>query len=223
VRRLAALGAALALLVLAAPAAAQPLTVQTFNVWYGGGQVEFDRIGNAIRAADADIVGIQEPEGNLRRIAEVAGMSYTDETLHLISHYPIYAVERGSVRFAYVAVEPGRVVAIGNVHLPATPYGPEMVRDGKSAAEVLKTERETRLPEIRPYLRPLSRQAAHGVPTFLTGDFNSPSHLDWTPAVAAVQPQVKYPLNWPVSAALARAGFRAPTARRIPTRWRGRG
>ena len=89
----------------------------------------------------------------------MAGMSYTDETLHLISHYPIYAVQRGGVRFAYVAVGPGRVVAIGNVHLPATPYGPEMVRDGKSAAEVLKTERETRLPEIRPYLRPLSRQA----------------------------------------------------------------
>ena len=72
-RRLAALGAALALLVLAAPAAAQPLTVQTFNVWYGGGQVEFDRIGNAIRAADADLVGIQEPEGNRRRIAAVCG------------------------------------------------------------------------------------------------------------------------------------------------------
>ena len=207
-RRLAGIAVAAALLALAAPAAAQPLTVQTFNVWYGGGQVEFDRIGNAIRAAGADVVGIQEPEGNLRRIADVAGMSFTDETLHLISHYPIYAVERGGVRFAYVAVGPGRVVAIGNVHLPATPYGPEMVRDGKSAAEVLKTERETRLPEIRPYLRPLSRQAARGVPTFLTGDFNSPSHLDWTPAVAAVRPQVKYPLNWPVSAALARAGFR---------------
>ena len=123
-RRLAGLGAALAVLALAAPAAAQPLTVQTFNVWYGGGQVEFDRIGNAIRAAGADVVGIQEPEGNLRRIADVAGMSFTDETLHLISHYPIYAVERGGVRFAYVAVGPGRVVAIGNVHLPATPYGP---------------------------------------------------------------------------------------------------
>ena len=57
------------------------------------------------------MVGIQEPEGNLRRIADVAGMSYTDETLHLISHYPIYAVERGGVRFGYVAVGPGRVVA----------------------------------------------------------------------------------------------------------------
>ena len=207
-RRCAGLVATVALLALAAPVAAQPLTVETFNVWYGGGQVEFDRIGNAIKAAGADVVGVQEPEGNLRRIADVAGMSYTDETLHLISHYPIYAVERGGVRFAYVAVGPGQVVAIGNVHLPATPYGPEMVRDGKSAAEVLKTERETRLPEIRPYLRPLSRQAARGVPTFLTGDFNSPSHLDWTAETAAVRPQVKYPLRWPVSAALAGAGFR---------------
>jgi endonuclease/exonuclease/phosphatase family metal-dependent hydrolase len=207
-KRLAALGATLAVFALAAPAAADPLTVMTFNVWYGGAQVEFDRIANAIDAAGADVVGVQEPEGNLRRIADAAGMSYTDETLHVISHYPIYAVERGGVRFGYVAVAPGRVVAIGNVHLPATPYGPELVRDGKSAAEVLKTERATRLGEIRPYLRPLARRGAAGVPTFLVGDFNSPSHLDWTAAVAAVRPQVKYPLRWPVSAALGRAGFR---------------
>jgi hypothetical protein len=45
VRRLAALGAVLASLLFAAPAAAEQLTVMTFNVWYGGVQVEFDRIG----------------------------------------------------------------------------------------------------------------------------------------------------------------------------------
>jgi endonuclease/exonuclease/phosphatase family metal-dependent hydrolase len=67
-RRCAGLVATVALLALAAPVAAQPLTVETFNVWYGGGQVEFDRIGNAIKAAGADVVGVQEPEGNLRRI-----------------------------------------------------------------------------------------------------------------------------------------------------------
>ena len=151
-KRLAALGATLALLLFAGPAAADPLTVMTFNVWYGGAQVEFDRVGQAIRAAGADVVGVQEPEGNLRRIAEAAGMSYTDETLHVASRYPIYAVERGGVRFGYVAVGPGRVVAIGNVHLPSSPYGPELVRDGKTQAEVLTNERATRLGEIRPYL-----------------------------------------------------------------------
>jgi hypothetical protein len=43
---------------------------------------------------------------------------------------------------------------------------------------------------------------------FLTGDFNSPSHLDWTAAVDAVRAEVPFPFNWPVSSALANAGFR---------------
>jgi len=54
VRRVAALGAVLGSLLVAAPAAAEQLTVMTFNVWYGGVQVEFDRIGAAIEASEAD-------------------------------------------------------------------------------------------------------------------------------------------------------------------------
>ncbi len=191
-------------LLFAAPAAADQLTVMSFNVWYGGVQVGFDRIPGAIKAAGADVVGVQEPEGNLRRIADEADMPYVDETLHLISRYPIHPATRGGVRIAYIALTPRKVVAVANVHLTATPYGPELVRDGKSADEVLKLERSTRLPEIRPYARALSRIAASGTPAFITGDFNSPSHLDWT----AGNPRVKYPLRWPVSAALEEAGFR---------------
>jgi hypothetical protein len=86
-------------------------------------------------------------------------------------------------------------VAIANVHLLSSPYGPELQRDGKSDRQVLENERQTRLPEIKPYLRPLARLSDAGVPTFLVGDFNSPSHLDEAFA-------------WPVSRALAKAGFR---------------
>ncbi len=198
----------LATLAFAGAARAEPVTVMSFNVWYGGVQVDFDQIGRAIRRADADIVGIQEPEGNLRRIARSAGMPYFDETLHLISRYPLFAREVRGVRIGYAATDLDHVVAIANVHLTATPYGPELVRDGGSAAEVLKLERETRLPEIRPYLRALSALARRGVPVYVVGDMNSPSHLDWTPAVAAVRSQVAYPLTWPVSKAFADAGFR---------------
>ena len=209
-KRLVACVAAFAALAAVAPAAAsaEPLTVMTFNVWYGGVQVDFDKIGRAIRAADADIVGVQEPEGNLRRIARSARMPYVDETLHVISRYPLFAARAGGVRIAYAAIDLDHVVAIANVHLTATPYGPELVRDGGSARAVLKLERETRLPEIQPYLKPLARLAQRGVPVFVVGDMNSPSHLDWTPAVAAVRGQVAYPLAWPVSKALAGAGFR---------------
>jgi len=200
VKRLAALCAAASLLLFAAPAAGEQLTVMTFNIWYGGVQVESDRIVNAIEAADPDVVGLQEPEGNTRKIAAEAGLSHVDETLHLASRYPIFAAERGGIRFGYVAVAPGKVVAVANVHLPSSPYGPELVRDGRTPAQVLANERATRLGEIRPYLG-LARMSA---PTFLVGDFNSPSHLDWIPG----NPLFKYPLSWPVSAALAEAGFR---------------
>jgi endonuclease/exonuclease/phosphatase family metal-dependent hydrolase len=186
----------LALLAFAGGARAEPVTVMTFNVWYGGVQVDFPAIGRAIRAADADIVGVQEPEGRLRRIARSAGLPYVDETLHVISRYPLFAADVGGVRVAYAAVDLDHVVAIANVHLTATPYGPEWIRDGRSPAAVLKLERETRLPEIKPYLRPLAALARRGVPVFLTGDMNSPSHLDWPSLV------------WPVSKALADAGFR---------------
>jgi hypothetical protein len=139
---------------------------------------------------------VQEPEGRLRRIARSAGLSYVDETLHVISRYPLFAADVGGVRVAYAAMDLDHVVAIANVHLTATPYGPEWIRDGRSVAAVLKLERETRLPEIKPYLRPLAALARRGVPVFLTGDMNSPSHLDWPS------------LEWPVSKALADAGFR---------------
>jgi hypothetical protein len=167
----------------------------TFNVWYGGVQVDFPQIGTAIRRADADIVGLQEPEGNIRAIARSAGLPYVDESLHLISRYPLYAAERGGVRFAYAAIHPRKVVAITNVHLLSSPYGPELQRDGKSRKAVLKNERVTRLSGIKPYLRPLARLSDAGIPTFLTGDFNTPSHLD-------------EPFPWPVSRALTGAGFR---------------
>jgi endonuclease/exonuclease/phosphatase family metal-dependent hydrolase len=187
----------------------RPLTVMTFNVWYGGVQIDFRQVARSIREAGADVVGVQEPEGNLRRLAAATGLPYVDDSLHLISRYPLFAVERRGLRLAYVALDLDRVVAVGNLHLTCCPYGPEEAAAGRPARRVLALERSLRLPEIRPYIRSLGPLARRGVPAFLTGDFNSPSHLDWTEAVALVRPQrVPYPLAWPVSRALARAGFR---------------
>ncbi len=206
---------AIALALFAAPPAAsaapaqRTLTVMTFNVWYGGDQIDFGQVARAIRASGADVVGLQEPEGNLRRLAAAAGLPYADDSLHLMSRYPLFAAERDGVRFAYVALDLDRVAAVTNVHLSATPYGPEEVAAGKGAKRVLALERSLRLAEIRPYARALGPPARAGLPTFVTGDFNTPSHLDWTAAMSRAEPaRVPYPLAWPVSGALARAGFR---------------
>jgi endonuclease/exonuclease/phosphatase family metal-dependent hydrolase len=181
--------------------------VMTFNVWYGGVSVDLGQIGEAIRAAGADIVGVQEPEGDLRAIADAAGLPFVDESMHLISRFPLFAVERGGIRLAYAEVARDRVVAVENVHMPCCPYGPNLVKLGKSAGEVLDLERRTRLTAIEPYLDPLRSLAHSGVPVFVTGDFNSPSHLDWTEDAAAAR-DLPYPLDWPASKALADAGFR---------------
>lgn len=76
-------------------AAAEPvetvtLRVMSFNVWYGAEQVSLEKIGEAIRAADPDIVGVQEADRNLWRIAEVAGMPYVDERRRLLSRWQIF-------------------------------------------------------------------------------------------------------------------------------------
>jgi endonuclease/exonuclease/phosphatase family metal-dependent hydrolase len=182
------------------------LRIMTFNIWYGGAQVNAGQVVEAIRAAKADIVGMQEPDGTLRAIATALGWPYVDERRHILSRYPLFDPP-GDPLYVWVEPLPGRIVAVANVRMPATPYGPEAVRDGQDLAAVLQMETDTRLPAIQPYLEALPKVAADGTPVFLTGDFNSPSHLDWTEAVMKARPQVKYAVEWPVSKALADAGM----------------
>jgi endonuclease/exonuclease/phosphatase family metal-dependent hydrolase len=209
----------------ASPAAAAEVTVKvmTLNVFYGADEWNLDtgqwcadpagcpetmqHVVDEILAADPDVVGLQEGTANECRIAEMLSW-YCEPRLQLISRFPIWDPPGANGVYALIEVAAGRFVAISNVHLPSDPYGPYWVRDGEPREAVLDLERTTRLPAIRPQLQVLPGLAADGLPVFLTGDFNSPSHLDWTSAVDAVREEVRYPVVWPVSKALAEAGFR---------------
>jgi endonuclease/exonuclease/phosphatase family metal-dependent hydrolase len=201
------------------------LSVMSFNIWYGGEQVSFPTVIEAIKRANPDIIGLQEPDGNLARVAAAAGYAYIDQRRNIISRYPIFdsgvgvrleagpapygiaALDRANVH-AWVMVPNGRVVAVANTHLTSDPYGPEAVREGKPMADALAIENSVRVPEAEP-LVVLGALARSGVPVFLTGDFNSPSHLDWTAAMQKVRPAViRYPVLWPVTKMLADAGLR---------------
>ena len=187
--------------------AATDVRVMTFNVWLGGDVVDFGKVIETIRASGADIVGLQEPEGNTRRIAEALGWPYWSDRLHVVSRYPLIDPPEARGEYVLAQTRPGEVFALANVHLTSDPYGPYAVRDGRPLARVLALERSTRLPEIRAVLRALRPATRRAIPTLMTGDFNSPSHLDWTPAVDAIRPDVRYPVAWPVTRALADAGF----------------
>lgn len=184
------------------------LKVMVFNIWRSGVQLSLHQVVSAIRAADPDVVALQEPEGNSRRIADMLGWDYVDERVHLISRYPLYMGTEDDVHFSYVEVQRSKVVAVSNLHLPSDAYGPELVRDGGKLADVLQGETDNRMYMLEPYAAALPKIAAQGIPVIVGGDFNSPSHLDWTAATVKARPDaVKYPVEWPESKLMADSGF----------------
>jgi endonuclease/exonuclease/phosphatase family metal-dependent hydrolase len=193
------------------------LKVLSFNIWYGGDNVNLASVADIIRSSGADIVGLQETDGNLVRLAATTGLQYFDARRNILSRFPIFdphlgeRTEPGAGLYsmpslnhdavhALIQVAPGQVVAMANTHLTSDPYGPELVRDDKPLEAVLELENTTRLPEAQALVDGLAPVIAAGMPVFLTGDFNVPSWRDWTEAMVPVRPEVKYAVRWPVSA-----------------------
>jgi endonuclease/exonuclease/phosphatase family metal-dependent hydrolase len=223
---------ALALGLAPVPASATPvaqpraeavtISVMSLNVLYGGDDYDLAtgefcavadgcpaalrKLARIIRASGADVVGLQEAERKTRVLARLLGW-HADPRAQVISRFPLLRPAGGQGLYTYVEPVPGKVVAVANTHLPSSPYGPYKVQRGKSKATVLALEQRLRVPALAQVLRVLPRLAARGIPVFLTGDFNSPSHLDWTRAVADERADVPYAVHWPASAALADAGF----------------
>jgi endonuclease/exonuclease/phosphatase family metal-dependent hydrolase len=204
------------LLALPASAAETTLTVMSFNIW-GGGANEgkpIDETVAAIKAAGADIIGVQEtrlegevctadvcpPAGDsvAKAVAEALGFHYYDQTQEnaalwanaIISRYPIGAATPHDLGVA-IDVD-GRTVYAFNIHLDDSPYQPYQLLDIeygdfpfiKTEAEAVKFAEETRGPAIQLLLEDL-KTADGAAATFLFGDFNEPSHRDWTERAAA--------------------------------------
>lgn len=223
------LGLAVMILSLAVPAVAAPsggavtLRVMSFNIFYGGDEVDLaagdwcadpagcqeslDAVIEAIRRSGADVVGLQEPDGNTAVIGERLGW-YHHERTGVISRYPLIDPPTSDAHYVLVEVRPGRVVAMVNTHLPSDPYGPYLFRDGSTSAEVLANEAETRMPFLEERLDGIAEITGRGMPVFWVGDFNTPSHLDWTSATARAWGDPYTAFAWPVSKAVMAAGFR---------------
>lgn len=183
------------------------LRVMTFNIEWGGTNISFDNVAEAVRRSGADLVGIQEAEGNLKRLADDLGWNYSLRN-YAISKYPLVEPHNADGFYVLVETSPGRVVALANVHLPSDPAGPHEIRDGAELSQIIELERKTRLPMMQNYLPKLATLVDQGIPVFLTGDFNAPSHQDWTEAAVGSRPFLPYAVDWPVSRAVSEAGFK---------------
>lgn len=206
---------------------AEEFRVMTFNLWVGGesGKQPLSQSAKVITAAKADIVGLQEALGTEvggqrpdrgREIASLLGWNYFAQGYGraLLTRHTIV---EGSPRKwgARIRLASGKEVWMFNVHFAPAPYQPyQLLRipygNGRfisTSAEAVEEAIKSRGDQVRELLEDIRTAASLGWPVFLTGDFNEPSHRDWTDRAnrAGLCP---LPVPYPSTLAVEKAGFR---------------
>ncbi|MBI3535544.1 MAG: endonuclease/exonuclease/phosphatase family protein [Deltaproteobacteria bacterium] len=183
---------------------AEELRVMSYNILRGGTQHgPLSWTVDVIRKSRADIVGIQEADQNLVQLAKELGFWY-HEGSSILSRYPItqYIKDIG----IKVQTPAKQSVYVFNTHLSAFPYGPYDLRDGKTVEEAMENENKSgRTSQISNLLKQIQFFMSFKTPIIVTGDFNSPSHLDWTYRNRAAHSGFEVP--WPTSSLMKDFGF----------------
>ncbi|KAF2870686.1 Endonuclease/exonuclease/phosphatase [Massariosphaeria phaeospora] len=170
------------------------LKIMTYNLWYGGTKVNnyHEKQVKFIRDQNVDIVGFQEASGNhVKRLGEALGWNYhqssADNTVGIISRHPIVTKhkdigDRTSGVQINIDGNSDKSLNFWSAHLNAYPYGPyEFCFEKKSVEDVLKIEDKAgRIGQITKIVEQTKSQRDSSTPFILVGDFNAPSHLDWT-------------------------------------------
>ena len=199
--------------------------VMSFNIARGGeayGQ-PLEQTAAAIRASGADVVGLQETVAKKRgrdvdngpRLARLLGWNYVKQPNNRGILTPLKVVETiASGSGARLRTSDGAEILVFNVHLGPAPYQPYQLcgvpADGAAAirteAEAIAGARASRGAQVDALLADVQRYRRAEEPVFITGDFNEPSHEDWTP-VAAEAGHCPLAVSFPSTRALSDAGF----------------
>ncbi|WAC20529.1 endonuclease/exonuclease/phosphatase family protein [Luteolibacter sp. SL250] len=195
------------------------VTVMTYNVWKSWSQVDegFRKGIDSIKASSSDIVGLQEASPDLAdRISGELGWFRADKgngSPQIVSRFPIVesmAMERLVGARIRISEAPVREIVVFNCHLDYRFYGPyAAMKPGATADSVLQEEqRSERAAQMKSMLGFMKSRLddADSLPVVLTGDFNSPSHLDWTAGAAHLHGNVG-PVAWSPSVQLTGAGM----------------
>ncbi|MCH8042148.1 MAG: endonuclease/exonuclease/phosphatase family protein [Planctomycetes bacterium] len=187
---------------------ADELRVMSYNIWVGLNEAdELNRQVELIQATGADIIGLQEQNGAARLLAGELEFYYhaLGSSTAVLSRFPITESFDDGVG---LDLGDGHAAYLFDVHLAAFPYQPYDLRDGliSTEAQAIAGARATRGNRIAGVLSQMSAPLATTSPAFLVGDFNEPSHLDWTqPAADAALHPIK--VAWPTSTAVVSAGL----------------
>ena len=193
--------------------------VMTYNACRGGtyqGQ-PLSQSAKMIQMAQADIVGLQEIGENVPKLAKLLGWNHCGPFL---TRYEIVEEIKGISRRPSdgmkVKLPSGQEAYVFNLHLPHGPFQPYQLL-GLTAgyrvypkidteAEAIAGAKKTRGRFITRLFKRIAALSDKEAPIFVVGDFNEPSHLDWTEAAAKAG---RHPMKveFPNSLTMAQAGF----------------
>ena len=218
--------------------------LMTFNILQGGGNAKnvgfgnelfggsrIDEITSAIKIARADMVGIQE-DCSIKSNVILNGLGEGwFRAGKLYSKFPaklIHSNKDRSLEVVDVKLAGSRVVRIVNCHWWPNNYGPFLAQgklradprvDLNSLAKLVE-EKGARRGGTRGYratIDPLEEAIEEKRAIFLLGDFNEPSHLDWTEHYAKngsdrwvdnpTGTPLRLPVKWPGSVLLENIGM----------------
>jgi len=201
------------------------IRVMSYNIHRGGVVMlkqPLSQTAKAIRLAKADVVGIQEtrsPRGDtLEDLAKLLGWNHDmGKGSNILTRYEIVESLYKGVK---VKMNSGRYAYVFNVHLSSHPYQPYQllkirpkwhkhtndITFIKTEAEAIEWAKKARGRELTKLLRLIRSIPNKQAPVFVVGDFNEPSHLDWTERAAkAARHPIK--VEYPNSLAMIKAGF----------------
>ncbi|GAA4251921.1 endonuclease/exonuclease/phosphatase family protein [Dactylosporangium darangshiense] len=189
------------------------LRALSWNLWHGGTVVSngAEKELKFLLERDVDVVGIQENNGAAQGLAAALGWSYHQNAdVTVLSRYPITATTPTVAGSAVAAkIDLGsRTLRLWSAHLGYTPYGPYDACFGHMTVQQLLARESSagRTGQINDIVAAMSGDlaAAATTPVLLTGDFNAPSHLDWTASNSRCGHGA---VPWPTSTAPAGAGL----------------
>jgi endonuclease/exonuclease/phosphatase family metal-dependent hydrolase len=205
------------------------VTVMSYNIYRGGtmrGQ-PLSQTARVIREAKADVVGVQETKSprdvTAKKLAQLLGWNcYEDHWSCILTRFEIVERIKGDRRNKggiKVRLPSGQEAYIFNLHLPSNPYQPYQLLSIrpkwhkhwdtpfiKTEAEAIAAAKKARGGDISALLKQIRALPDKEAPVFVVGDFNEPSHLDWTEEAAG---SGRHPIkvSYPNSLEMAKAGF----------------
>lgn len=201
------------------------VTVMSYNLYRGGTMRSqpLSQTAKVIQDANADIVGVQETLSpkvdNAEKLATLLGWNFYVSRRHkcIMTHHKIVDHLDGGIR---VKMPSGQHAYIFTLHLASNPYQPYQLlsirpkwhkhQDTpfiKTETEAIAAAKKARGSEIATLLLQVNSLPDKDAPVFVVGDFNEPSHLDWTNKAAE---SGRHPIKvaYPTSLAMTRAGFK---------------